>query len=166
MEDEESSRAPPEFGKVTAAKQTPMTWRERDSLLRSIISFEYIVITSTHIDAVPWALSSEGSVLDRESLLSRGWLLLEQGSSLSWYIKASTAAGTGSCQDTQTHIHKEAIVAQVNSQHFLSADSNSDPPLVKSVHAVLSRPLLKQIQFKQKNAVVFLLRRELIAQGL
>lgn len=108
MDDEESSRATPEFGKVTANKHASVTWTDKDTKWFEI-SLEYHHHTNTHSHTLPWPLSSAGLLLDRESTSSRRGLFLQQGSSLSWYINASTAAGTGSCWETHTP-HKETIV--------------------------------------------------------
>lgn len=99
-----------------------LPWTGRTGIQRSVICFEYNHKHAYTVRALslPLLLSSWGLVLDRESLTIRRGLLSEKGSSLSWYIKASTAAGTGSCQDTHTHIqtHKQTkrlIVNQVTS---------------------------------------------------
>ncbi len=112
-------------------QQNQLPWPGETGILWGLSFHLNREVTNTYVHAVPWSLSSVGLVLDRESLDSRCGLLLEQGSSLSWYINASTAAGTGSCQDTHTHTHthppththEEAIVKQVNSEQIVTLSS-------------------------------------------
>ena len=102
-------------------------------LWASIILFEWSDQTKTC--ELPCPLSPEASELDSGSLSSRRGLLLEHGNSLSWYINASTATGTGNYQKTHTRTHTQRD--HCSGKHFLSADSICEP-LVITVESILS----------------------------